>query len=257
MSRKMTTSSIITRSARLLDVITNSSRPIKQSRLADATGYPKSSVHRILAILMGEKLVAFEESSQGYVVGPRMIGWAAASFRTNDLPDLCSEAMQELTEVTGSHVALSICDGQSVLYLKTADPLTPYRTAPRVGERSPLHVTAAGKVFLGFSAPKAQDSMLENLYLTKFTEHTLTDKDDLRAEINLVSKNGYATCDREEFLQVSGVSAPIFNQNSDVVAAISLWNQTDRQDLHGLLSHAPELLKTTGKLSRRLGHEVL
>ena len=253
----MTSSSIITRSARLLDVITNSSRPIKQSRLADATGYPKSSVHRILAILMGEKLVAFEESSQGYVVGPRMIGWAAASFRTNDLPDLCSEAMDELTDVTGSHVALSICDGQSVLYLKTADPLTPYRMAPRVGERSPLHVTAAGKVFLGFASPKARETMLKNVYLTKFTEHTLTNEDELCAEVALVPENGFATCDREEFLQVSGISAPIFNQNTDVVAAISLWDQTDRQDLHGLLSYAPELLKATGKLSRRLGHEAL
>lgn len=249
----MTFSSIVSRASAVLDLVCASNAPLSFSNVVKQSGLPKSSAHRILSILVEERLVAFDGVRQTYQPGGRMLAWATGALRVNDLPDLCAGAMEHLNVVTGAHVALSILDGSSVLYLKTVDPVEPYRLAPKVGERSPLHVSAAGKVLLANLPLQKRQLIQDDLVLERFTEHTISDARAFEAELENTRATGYAVCDREEFLQISGIAAPIIGHQGEMFGAISVWNTVDRQSAEALLGFGPELASATSDLSARLG----
>lgn len=247
-------SSIVTRSALILEQVCSTTTPPTFSQLVASTGLPKSSVHRLLSILSGEDLIALDPRHQTYGPGSRLIGWAASILRAGDLPVLSTPALEGLVEKTGAHACLSILDGTGVLYLKTVNAGIPFRLAPRVGERSPLHACAAGKALLAYLPAGQCEAILRALSCERFTEHTLVTRQALEAALRQVRTDGIATCDREEFLQVVGISTAVFDANGDPVAAVSLWDTTDRRDLDGLLRHRDAVLQAGAAISKRLGY---
>lgn len=246
-------SSIVTRSALILDVLSAAPGPLGFSEIVARARLPKSSVHRLLAILLGEDLIGFDARQATYDVGPRLLGWAARAFRRGGLADLAEAPMQELVTRTGFNVALSVLDANSVLYLRAIDAGPAFRLAPRVGEFSPAHASASGKVLLAHLRPPVRTATLASLPLDKLTETTIVDAEALALELAGVCEQGYAICDREEFLQVIGVAAPIFDINQDVVGALSLWSANLRDGIGDLLVCTDALCVATGDLSRRLG----
>ena len=252
----MSTSSIVTRSAQLLDIVCTSAAPLAFTDMVRRSGLPKSSVHRLLSILLEERLLEYAPQTSTYAPGQRLVGWSAHVLKAGRLVDVADGPMQTLCTHTGCHVALSVLDGQSVLYLRTVEAGEPYRHAPGVGERSPLHASAAGKILLAMLPEQRQAALLQTLDLERYTEHTITDRNHLREQVRAARDAGFAVCDREEFLQVSGLSVPIHNHLEDVVGAISLWHTGDNLDLAGLTSFLDGLREQAGEVSLRLGYRA-
>jgi len=113
-----------------------------------------------------------------------------------------------------------------------------------------------GKAMLAFLAPNRRDALLAEIELERLTEHTITDRKAFRAELDHVRETGIAICDREELLQVVGLAAPVFGHGGDVIAAVSIWNTVERQDLKALKAFCDDLVAATRTLSARLGAEV-
>jgi len=250
----MNTSSIVAKSSSVLDVICASAVPLSFTHVVASTGLPKSSTHRILSILAHERLIEFDARRQSYRPGPRLVGWAANTLSVNGLVEISADAMEVLNTATGAHVALSVLDANAALYLKTVDSIEPYRLAPRVGERSPVHACAAGKVLLAYLRPARREAILSELRLERYTEFTLTQPDALTRQLEQIRQDGLAICDREEFLQVAGIAAPVFDHHAEAVAAISLWNTVEQQSIPDLLEQKSDLLAATRGLSARLGY---
>ena len=249
----MPTSSIVSKTASMLEIICASAGPLRFGEAVNRSGLPKSSAHRILANLVDEQLVTFDPNDHSYSPGRRLLDWAAKLLNRSDLPSLAASELEALNRHTGAHVCLSVLQDGTVLYLKTLDSHEPYRFAPRVGERSPLHCTAAGKAILANLRKTHRDELLKTLRLERFTEHTIVSRTNLRTELARVHARGFAVCDREEFLQISGVAAPVFGHEGEVVAAISIWNVEARQNLDALLRTKEQLIDSADKISQRLG----
>ena len=252
----MTTSSIVAKSAKVIDTLCASKGPLSFTRIMTLTGLPRSSTHRILSILLEERLVTLDPDRQTYQPGSRLVGWATSTLRLNNLPDQAAGVMEKLNDETGAHVALSLLEGESVLFIKTLDGVQPYRLAPRVGERSPIHVCAAGKIFLANLRPQKRETLLGEIDFERFTDYTLVTREHFEAELEQVRDSGYAICDREEFLQVVGSAAPVFGHQGDILAALSLWDITERHDMDSLRTLAPRLKAAAQSLSARLGYQA-
>lgn len=55
------TSSIVTRSLAIVDILASSGRPMSYSEVLAASGLAKSSTHRLLSILQNEGVIEFDE----------------------------------------------------------------------------------------------------------------------------------------------------------------------------------------------------
>ena len=98
-----------------------------------------------------------------------------------------------------------------------------------VGERLPLHATAAGKVVLAYAGDAAFKRVVDD-ELPPLTDETITDPDALRAELAAVRKRRTAV-DREEYADgVECVAAPIVQGPDDPVGALVVSGTTAELD---------------------------
>ncbi len=239
----------------MLDLICNSRRAPKFTEIVREVGLPKSSVHRVLSILTAESLIEHELESGTYRPGRRLIDWSVSTLTHNDLPTLANPMMEQLSKGTGNHVSLAVLNGTNALFIASVDPAIPYRLSPRVGEQSPAHCCAVGKILLSQIRPHRLSAYLDRMPLEKFTEHTITNRENLTHELDMIKAKGFAECDREEFLQISGIAVPIYNFNGICVAAVSIWNETTKRGIDGLRGQYASLRDHADAISKRLGHE--
>ena len=128
-------SSIVEKSVTVLDLLAQTPGRLSYSEIVAATGFNKSSAHRILSILIGQQLVQFDERDKSYSVGPKLISWARAAWQKTDLEQIEDQDLIELSEATGGNVAVSVLSEQSVTFIKTRIP-HPYKLAVKIGGQS-------------------------------------------------------------------------------------------------------------------------
>lgn len=161
----------------------------------------------------------------------------------------------QLREATGLNVAVSIRTENSILFIRTFD-VRSVRYAAKIGEQGPLHATAAGKIFLAYAGTQDRCGLPEGYELEKLTAHTITNLKSLKKELGLVRHRGFACCDREEILQISGIGAPVFDYQSRVLASISLWAPTKLARMDALLKHSDTLIEFSNRVSTRFGSMI-
>jgi DNA-binding IclR family transcriptional regulator len=253
----MTKSSIISKSMKVLDIICASRARLTYSQITAAAGLPKSSTHRLLSILREEGLVAVDPLRNVYGPGPVLMGWATNVLSAYDLPDIAASALINLSREIKASAGLSILDGNKILWLKMIDFPRRHRHQPRVGDRTPLHVTAAGKVLLAFIMDELRQDILSSIDLEKYTHRTISDPEKLIKEISQVRAAGYAVSNREEFLHEVAIAAPVFDHNGDVIAAVSMWDITGQRSVKDLLAHRHKLIDTAAGISAQLGFSTV
>lgn len=245
-------STIVEKSVLVMDLLARSVEKLSFSQIVRGTGMNKSSVHRVLAILMGQDLVRYDDRSKSYTVGPKVLGWARAAWQKTDVCQIDDQDLVDLGESTGMNVAVSVINDHMITFIRTRI-VHPYKLSPKVGDQSDLHCTAAGKVFLACMDPPSLSIYLEKGEFEKYTETTITDKISLRKEIEQVVDRGYAVSNREELWQVVGIAAPIVSYDKRAVAALSLWTPVKHASLEVLEKYAPKLKETAVTISTRFG----
>ena len=248
-------SSIVEKLVVVLDLLAKTTGKLTHSEIVTATGFNKSSAHRILSIMIGEDLVYFDERDKSYSVGPKLVSWARAAWQKTDLGQIEDQDLTDLSDATGMNVALSVLSEHSVTFIRTRI-INPYKLAVKLGGQSDLHCTAAGKLFLAYMDKPALDKYLNTTELEKFTENTLTDQKSLLDELTQIQQAGYASSNREEFWQVVGVAAPIVDYDNRIIASISLWTPTRFASMEELQDQVPVLLQSAAKISSRFGSMV-
>lgn len=245
-------SSIIQKSVEVINLLARHEGRLSQTEIAHLTGFNKSSTHRILSILIGQELVAYDERDRTYSTGPLLISWARSAWSKMDLSLVKDQDLRDLADETNMNVALAVRVEHTVTFTRSNVP-HPYRLAVKEGGQSELHNTAVGKVFLAHMTEEQRDAYFKVAELEKFTETTLTSRADIEAEFGAIRDDGYAVSDREEFYQVVGIAAPIFDHDGRILAAVSLWIPLRNATLAELLACAPVLRKKTGEVSARFG----
>ncbi|MFB6219495.1 MAG: IclR family transcriptional regulator [Halobacteriaceae archaeon] len=102
--------------------------------------------------------------------------------------------------------------------------------------RPQLHCTAAGKAILAHLPDVRVEQIIADNGLPAPTDNTITDPDELRAELEVVRERGYAVNDEEEVARLRAVGSPILGANGEVLGSVSISAPTSRLDdeaLHG------------------------
>jgi IclR family acetate operon transcriptional repressor len=92
--------------------------------------------------------------------------------------------------------------------------------------------------------------------LKKRTANTITDTDKLRHHLNVIRQKGFAVDDEENEKGIRCVGAPVFNQQGQVIAAISISGPTVRitkKIIQQTLKN--EVIRTAADISREFGFQ--
>lgn len=243
-------SSIVSKCGIVLDIVTAARSPLDLKDIVNQSGLAKSSAHRILTILINEKLIDYDKANRHYSYGTRLNQWARSAWLRNDLHGNSVAEMEKIAHATKMNSVLSVLDGDSILYLRTLNTF-PVNHTSHPGDHAPLHCTAAGKVFLAFQPSKTRDDTLARLKYERQTEHSIQDSATLLKELAITREREYGLALQEEFLPALGMAAPIKDLNGDVIACLSLWTVADRNSQAELEALAPRLIASANRISKQ------
>ena len=217
-----------------LDIIAESSKPLRFTDLQRLTRLPKPTLARILKTLAAYRLVRQDEALGAYTLGNRFL---ELTHRVWDTFDLVAAAMPELERLfaeLGETVALCRLDGGHVLYLdeRSGGGLG---VLVDVGRRVPLHCTASGKALLAFQEPAFARMLTDRIEFERYTPATLTDAQALQADLTLTRARGYAVSFEEHLPGVNSVAAPIAGRDGvplGVLVALGPASRLNASEIH-------------------------
>lgn len=221
----------VQRAAALLEAIADSAEPRTAPELAGRCGLNRSTAWRILATLEEEGLVDRDPASNRYSIGPAAARLAAAA--TDSLPRAARPHLEELSRMTGETVSLAVPQRLQLVYVDQVQ--APHvMAADWLGRAVPLHATSTGKALLATLPPEELDAALTRS-LPQFTDRTITDPAELRAELDRTKRRGYAVSRGELETALWGASAAVKDRNERAVAVVSVWGSTGRLKAKGRL----------------------
>jgi IclR family transcriptional regulator, pca regulon regulatory protein len=125
--------------------------------------------------------------------------------------------------------------------------------AIRVGTRFPAYATSLGRVILAHTEPEALDAYLASTELVPLTARTITDPQELRAELARVREQGWALVDQELEDGLRSVAAPLRDGAGRVVAAVNVSAPVRRGEIPEILEHLlPPLLEASAAIESDL-----
>lgn len=243
---------VIERMMKLLDLLAEHPEPLGLKQIAQMTRLHPSTAHRILAAMSADRLVDRIEPSS-YRLGMRLLELGTLVRSRISVRELALPVMRELHAQTGETVNLSVRQDDEIVYVeRTSSGRSAMRIVHVIGARAPLHVTAAGKLFLleeGFARLR---DYARRTGLAAHSKNSITSLTLLERDLERAQKQGYATDNEEVEIGVRCVAAPIRDDDGSMIAALSLSTPADR-----MKPQWGALVKDTAeKICRALGHRA-
>jgi DNA-binding IclR family transcriptional regulator len=139
---------VLDRCVALLDLLADGPRSLRA--LADASGLPRPTTHRLLMALETHRLVA-RDPAGSFRLGPRLTELAAVAGPELDLASVAGPVLDRLHQASGESVQLYVRSGEHRLCIAARDASTGLRDSVPVGALLPLEVGSGGKVLLAWS----------------------------------------------------------------------------------------------------------
>ncbi len=190
------------------------------TEISKKLGYPKSTISGLLKTFSKYEIVekgkdnAFRLGIKAFELGFRYLNGMEIHTVARLWAERFSKEEQE-------PVHLAIRRGTNIYIILDVQPPSSYMAILQTGMNIPAHSTALGKILMSQLSDKELEAFLETP-LERLTGHTIVEPERLKAELKNVKKTGYAI-DREESLNgLVCISAPIFQSDGRVIAAISI-----------------------------------
>jgi DNA-binding IclR family transcriptional regulator len=205
----------------ILETVAFSPEPLGVTQIAAALGTAKGATFRYLQTLLDRGYLVQDPVSSRFRLGAKAFSLGRNAPAEWDLAALLAPPMRQLRDATGLSVVLSTPTLQGACVLATVPGTKVIEIGVRVGSTLAMHASAQGKVFLAFDR-LARLHQIDDGELTGFTEHTITSRTALLAEIEGVRKCGYATAPEEVLPGVNTIAVPVFDKTGAAVAALAI-----------------------------------
>jgi DNA-binding IclR family transcriptional regulator len=242
---------VIDRMMQLIDALTDSPEPASLKALAAATGLHPSTAHRILNVMVQNGFADRQEPGS-YRLGMRFLELGNVVRSRINVRDIALPHMRELAAATGETVNLSIRQGDEIIYVeRTAENRSMMRVVQVIGARAPLHITAAGKLYLAREDADVVKAYADRTGLKSYTPHSLKSLAALTRELLEVRKQGYALDQEEAEIGVRCIAAGVWDDAGQLVAGLSVSAPAERQKPE---DWTPLIRDTAARISRSLGY---
>ncbi|QKJ18329.1 IclR family transcriptional regulator [Microbacterium hominis] len=238
--------SVLDRVTAVFDAFGDDEEGLGISELARRASIPKSTVSRIAAELVAERLL--DREGDKFYLGVRLFELGQTVAHPRRLRRLSHSVMAELRDVTGQSVQLAVLEGADVVYLAILRSEPAFRPHAVVGGRLPAHATALGKALLAYAPPGVIDRVVQG-GLTRRTPHTLTDPQALRDELRQIRSAGVASEKEECVLGRSCTAAVVFGHDGSPLAAVSVAGTVESVSTERL---GPVVRAAAAALTRRI-----
>jgi len=206
-----------------------SSQALTLTEVAERTALTRAAARRFLLTLKDLGYVRVE--GRTFSLTPRVLELGYAYLSTQQLPEMAEPHLKSLSVRLNESSSASVLDGDSVVYIARIAASRIMRVSISLGSRFPAHVTSMGRVLLAGLSTAEFKEYLRDVRLTAYTERTVTTKEGMTKEIDIVRRQGWAIVDGELEEGIRSAAAPIRDRNGRTVAAVNISTHASRTSL--------------------------
>lgn len=220
------------------------------SDLAERTGLPLPTIHRLLVSLVDRGFARQDPLTRKYSLGTKMLRLGDAAGRL--WGTWFHPYLAELSELSGETTNLAVLEQGFVVYVAQVPSRHRVRMFTEVGNRVLPHSAAVGKVLLAHRPREVAEQIIDTCGLPRRTEHTITDRDAFFEELDRVLKRGYALDNEEEEIGVRCVAVPVQIGVGDSIRAVSVSGPASRMTHEQCERLVPEMRRVAANASASL-----
>lgn len=210
------------------------------TELANELGIAKSTAHSHLKTLHEYEFVVNEGGR--YHVGLRFLDLGETARHRKKKYQRVRDKIEELARQTNERAQFIVPEHGYGIYLYRAIGDHAVQTDSRIGKHIGLHASSAGKAILASMTDERVQKILDKRGLPAVTEHTITDPDVLREELQETRERGFAINKEESTLGLRAVGVSIAGPDDEVLGALSVSGPTHRMKGEWLESEIPDMI---------------
>ncbi|MEJ7932329.1 IclR family transcriptional regulator C-terminal domain-containing protein [Ramlibacter sp. AN1015] len=190
------------------------------AEVAETVELPRTVVRRFLLTLIDMAFV--RSDGKRYWLTPRVLRLGLSYL--NSLPYWrdAQPALEELCARIRQSCALSVLDGEELVYVQRQHAKRILPMSPSLGSRLPAHAVSMGRVLLAGLPDEQLDDYLQHASVSRLTSATVTDRRKLREAIELAREQGHAWVDGELDESICGLAVPVRDRQGATIAALNV-----------------------------------
>lgn len=227
------------RALEILELIGASGGSMALVELAEASGLPMPTIHRLVRTLVGRSYLR-QLPNRRYALGARLIPLGSTAlevFGAGAAPHLRS-----VVDALGETVSLATLDGDMLVYVGQVPSPHSMRMFTELGRHVHPHCRAGGKVLLAGMGDEEVRELLSRIGMPARTPNTITDPDALIEQLAQVRDTGSAFEVEEMEIGVQCVAVPV--PSDEVRLALSMSAPSARMSPE-VSERAVELMRET------------
>jgi IclR family transcriptional regulator, KDG regulon repressor len=230
---------------------------LKQSELAVLLGADRSTALRILNTMTAAGYLSRDADGR-YRPTMKIPRLSHHILEGMEIRFYARAHLEKVTLETGFSSHLAILSDEQVIYVDGVEGSGVVKVNAGVGNTAPVHCSATGKAL----AAHLDESNLKKLlystpgetYLKRYTEKTITGYPELREELALTRKRGYALDNEEYEPDIKCIAAPIFDYSGAVAATIGVSSTVSKIEDMNVELLADKIMAAASAISLNLGY---
>ena len=239
-------SNAIEKSLQVIENLANYPHGLSLLELSEILGFPKSTTHRILNILVAYDYASQNPKNKKYSLGFKFLSIGRIIIENLDVRRIAHDHLHKLHEKVHETVHLAILRDSKVVYIDKIESPRGLSLATYIGFRTDPHAAAGGKILLSGLPPEQVRKMYKNRSLKAYGKNTITNMAYLLDEVENIKKQGYAIDNEEYYEGVRCVAAPI-RAGGEIVAAVSITGSIFTMTMERIKQELTELVTQTAQ----------
>lgn len=196
----------VARALGILEALADAGRALGISEIAERVDLPLPTIHRLLHTLIDAGYM-FQTPRRQYALSARLIG--LSRYAGDALGMTLRPHLAQVVDAAQESASIAMLDQDFARYIAHVPAAHSMRMFTEVGNQVSLHSTGVGKAILSLLPESRARALLTGAPLRWFTPHTITDPDELMAEVAAIRSRGYALDREEHEIGVCCIAVPV------------------------------------------------
>ena len=238
----------VDRALLIIETLAEDDEGYRLTDLAVRTGLSPSTVHRLLTTLEKRRFVQFDRDESMWHIGAQSFVVGSAFVRRRNLLTQALPYLRKLRDQTRETANLAVVDDGAMVILTRVESREIMRSVTKVGGRVPMVASGLGKALLSTYSEEDVFAIIQREGMPRLTSKSIVRAGELCKSLHDIRQQGYSVDDEEALIGLRCVSAVVYDDCSEPLAAISVSGKASR------VSH--DRLPVLGKLVQEVAAEL-
>lgn len=203
----------------LMEYFVEAGTPLAVRDIVEHFGWPRSSVFNMVSTMMDHGYLFQPVPRGGYYPTNKWMELARDLSEAQPLPESVHALLLGLAEATGETLFLAAPEGTGIVFLDVVESAADIRFIANVGQRLPIHVTAAGRAILSQYAPAERAAVLRRIKFQAYEKDTFMNPAAVEQDVMAGVERGWYTNMGIYAPGVGGIAVPFsFRGRRDAIA---------------------------------------